>query len=53
MVPTATWSPTAKPVTAAPAAVTVPVNSCPVTSPPLTALIRPLITCRSLWQTPQ
>jgi hypothetical protein len=45
MVPTATRSPGAKPVTAAPTAVTVPVNSCPVTgvAPPPKA---PWIRCR-------
>ena len=52
MVPTATRSPGANPVTAGPAAVTVPVNSWPVTgvTPPPKA---PWIRCRSLWQTPQ
>ncbi len=47
MVPTATRSPGTKPVTSAPTAVTVPVNSWPGTNDP-SSLKTPRILCRSL-----
>ena len=53
MVPAATRSPTASPVTAGPTAVTVPVNSWPGTMPSTGLPTRPCRACRSLWQTPQ
>ncbi len=39
MLPTATGSPTANPVTAGPTAVTMPVNSCPGTKGALRAAV--------------
>jgi hypothetical protein len=51
MLPTATGSPTRKPVTSPPTAATSPTNSCPGTSGADPA-VRASAACRSLWHTP-